>query len=150
MNQQEFSKIIEFAIKGEEEAAEFYKRLQERSKFDAGKTMLKELEAMERHHITMLKNFQEDSIEDYIKYSIPDLKISQFMQDIPEHDNMTYQEVIIVAIKREEAANLLYSTMAAEYPDGPAKNLFMLLADEESKHKLSLETLYDDQILYEN
>jgi rubrerythrin len=63
---------------------------------------------------------------------------------------MSIQEIIITAMKREEAARDRYGNLAMETDDIRIKNLLLRLSDEEAKHKLQLETIYDTEILYEN
>ena len=47
-------------------------------------------------------------------------------------------------MKREEAALKLYNTLLDQAEDEGAKTLFKMLCQEEAKHKLGLETMYDD------
>jgi rubrerythrin len=67
-----------------------------------------------------------------------------------EHPEMSVQEVIILAIKREEQAWKRYLELAKSTDNPRIKQLLQRLADEEAKHKLQLETIYDDEGLYEN
>jgi len=53
-------------------------------------------------------------------------------------------------MKREGDAVALYSRLANDAGDEAGKNLFLTLAEEEKKHKLRLETEYDDNVLKEN
>jgi rubrerythrin len=47
----------------------------------------------------------------------------------------------------EERALKLYNNMNQSNQDENLKKLFNLLANEEAKHKLKLEKIYDDEIL---
>jgi len=47
----------------------------------------------------------------------------------------------------EERALKLYNNMNKSNQDENLKKLFSLLANEEAKHKLRLEKIYDDEIL---
>jgi rubrerythrin len=47
-------------------------------------------------------------------------------------------------MKREEKALQLYNDLLKEVETDDAKKLFQMLCQEEAKHKLKLETLYDD------
>ena len=53
-------------------------------------------------------------------------------------------------MKREEKAQQLYSDMGTRTGDPEIKKLFAMLAQEEAKHKLRLETEYDEYVLVEN
>jgi len=53
-------------------------------------------------------------------------------------------------MKAEKAAFKLYSDLAASAPDAALKNTFLAMAQEEAKHKLRFEILYDENVLTEN
>jgi rubrerythrin len=150
MDSKEFQEIIDFAIDLENKAAENYKSMQGMTKYDSSRKMLKELEDMERNHARILENIDQEEAKDYTPQNIPDLKLSNFMVDEPPKKNMTYQEVILHAMKTEEHANNLYKTLAGNAENESVRNVFLRLADEEAKHKLSLEKIYDDEVLREN
>jgi rubrerythrin len=63
---------------------------------------------------------------------------------------MTYQDALILAMKKEKAAFRMYSALADKATDPDLKTLFYRLAMEESKHKLRFELEYDEYILKEN
>lgn len=63
---------------------------------------------------------------------------------------MTYQEALILAMKKEKAAFKLYHTLAAKAPNEDIKSIFLALAQEEAKHKLRFEIEYDEFVLTEN
>ena len=142
--------IIDYAIRKEFEAAKFYRDLQARVKLNSSKKFLKELEDMELQHAEILRNYLEDQSQISLISEPTDLKISDDLDDIEIKDDLTFQEVIIIAMKREEAAMNLYNRLAENISDSAAKTVFLRLAQEESKHKYSLETMYDDEILAEN
>jgi len=150
MNQDSFNEVIEFAIEREEEAVKFYHELQSEVKFQAQKEMLNELEQMEKGHITVLENIRKKGYE---KIEIPemvDLHISNYIVDVEPSENMTYQDILIIAMKREEKAKELYLDLASRFPGTDLEVLFKKIAAEEAGHKLKFETLYDDQVLRDN
>lgn len=57
-------------------------------------------------------------------------------------DNPDDQEVLQYALKRETAAMEQYSELAETTPEGPLKDAFLFLANEETKHKAELEAIY--------
>ena len=63
---------------------------------------------------------------------------------------MSYQEAIILAMKKEKAAYKLYTTLATRVNDPDMKKVFLSLAQEEAKHKLRFEVEYDDMVMQEN
>jgi rubrerythrin len=82
--------------------------------------------------------------------NIADLKISDYVDSVVPKDNMQYEEALKLAMKREKAAFKLYTTLSERAEDENIKQLFMLLAQEESKHKLRFEIEYDDLVMKEN
>ena len=150
MDRREFQDVIDKAIQLEIEAANFYRGLQEQVKNDSSKILLKELENMEWGHKHILEHLDIEGIENYESKNIPDLKISDALIDPADNSYMSIQDVLATAIKKEEEAVKLYLELANEAGDKRIKNLLLRLADEEAKHKLQLETIYDNEILYEN
>ena len=59
---------------------------------------------------------------------------------------MDYQQALIVAMKQEKAAYKLYSDLAAKVTFEGLRNTFLMLAQEEAKHKLHFEVEYDELI----
>jgi rubrerythrin len=53
-------------------------------------------------------------------------------------------------MNKEKAAFKLYSALANRANSDEMKNVFMSLAQEESKHKLRFEIEYDEFVLREN
>lgn len=150
MNKETFDDVIQFAIAREIEAAQFYKDMANRTKYDSSIILFLELEKMELGHAEYLRNIQKEGKVDATIPKVHDLKISDYMETPVANEGTTYQEAIILAMKREKAACKLYTDLANEFSDTDTKNLFLRLAAEESKHKLQLETLYDEEILMEN
>ncbi len=63
---------------------------------------------------------------------------------------MTYADVLLVAMNREKAAFRLYCDMAELMQKNEARDMFLVLAQEEAKHKLRFEIEYDDEVLMED
>jgi len=146
MNPQEYNAILDFAVEREKEAVRFYHELQSNVKFAAQKDMLKELEAMETGHIIVIENLRAKGISEADIPKVQNLKISEYITADPEEMDLSYQNVLIRAMKREEASFKLYSEMSVKFGDGEIALLFRKLASEEAKHKLLFEKLYDEWI----
>ncbi len=150
MNRKNFDKIIDFAVEREKAAVVFYRELQGKAKFEAQKEMLKEFEEMEKGHITVLENIRKKGFVKIEQKEVQDLKISDYTVSIEPYDDMDYQDILIIAMKREESATKLYKDMAARFQGTDIQKLFLRLSAEEAGHKLRFEKLYDDDILKEN
>ncbi len=146
-----FNKIIDFAIEREKDAVQFYTDLQKMVKFEHKTDMLKELVDMEKGHIRVLEDIRTKHIEDVTPESIQNLKISDYLvePDKPQSE-MTYQDILVTAMKREEKSLELYNNLAEKATNDKTKNLFRKIASEEAKHKLLFEELYDKDVLAEN
>ena len=59
---------------------------------------------------------------------------------------MPMPEVLKLAMKREEKSVKLYQILGDKTDNADAKKLFQILVQEESKHKLGLESMYDDYL----
>lgn len=114
MTKEKFDEVIDFAIKGEKEAIVFYQDLQKKSKFQAQKQMLKEFEDMERGHVTILENIRAKGMDSIEIQEVSDLQISNYVVEMEPTDSMDYQDILILAMKKEEKAQKLYSDMAKE------------------------------------
>jgi len=64
--------------------------------------------------------------------------------------NMEYQEALVLAMKKEKTAYRLYNDLALQTDDLQIRNSLLALAQEEAKHKLHFEKIYDEEILTEN
>jgi rubrerythrin len=150
MNKEKFEQIIDFAIEREKEAVAFYQDLQKKAKFTAQQEMLKELEEMEQGHIRVLNGILKEGKINEREQQVKDLQISDYIVTVEPSANMSYQDILIIAMKREEASKMLYTNMATALQDEALKNVFKRLASEEAGHKLKFEKLYDDEILKDN
>ena len=150
MTKEKFNEVIDFAIDGEKEAVKFYQELQQRTKFRARKEMLKELENMEKGHIVILENIRSKGIGNVTVKEVTNLNISEYIVDVKPYEDMTYQDILIIAMKKEEQAMKLYTNLAGNFQGSKLETLFLKLASDEAGHKLQFETLYDEHVLKEN
>lgn len=138
--------IIDFAIKSEIEAAEFYENAAENEGTKGIVTILKEYAEEERKHERMLKHLKDNKskIETYPMEKVQDLRRSDYLVDMKYRPGMSYVEIVRVAMKREEKAYKLYAEMAQAAEKPELTNIFSIMAQEEAKHKNYFETMYDD------
>ncbi len=144
------NEIIDFAIEKEIEAAEFYTKASGQEQFAGKKQMLEEFAAEERKHEKLLKDLKAgrtaENLDDYKFKWITDIKRSDFVDEIAYHPGLSYPELLMFAMKREEKALKLYNEMLANAETQDHKKVFKMLCQEEAKHKLALETMYDDHM----
>ena len=149
MDQLAFEKTIDFAIQKEEEAAAFYEFAGRKSDSPASKKMFDELRAEEQKHKKLLEGLRIGHVPQLKIKEILDLKIGNYLVDIELTPDANYQQILVIAIKREEKAQKLYHDLSADCTDDELKKLFQFLAQQESRHKLRLETEYDEHVLVE-
>ncbi len=145
----QFGEILSFAIQKEEEAVDFYKELSKRVESSHTKRMFEEFAAEEEKHKEKLSNISEENITTHLVQNVPDLKISDYLIDVPFKSDVRYQEALIIAMKREEKAHTLYVDMAKKVAGTELEKLLLVLAQEEAKHKLRLEKEYDEYVYTE-
>jgi len=140
--------ILDFAIEKEIEAAEFYEDISEKEGFRDKKEMMRDFAAEERKHQKLLEDVKSGSLgaqlDDYDFKWINDLKRSNYVADIEYHSGMGYSDLLLLAMKREEKSLKLYNDMLPNARNDEQKKVFKMLCQEEAKHKLALETMFDD------
>ena len=141
--------IVDFAIQKEREAAEFYQKISDDEEdFSGSKQMFAEFAAEEQKHEKILQEFKTEgvtkSLQEYQLKWITDIKRSNYLVDLDYEKGMPYNEILLLAMKREEKALKLYNDFLAQADTEESKKLFKILCQEEAKHKLALETMYDD------
>ena len=142
--------ILNYAIDREREAVRFYQDLQKIAKFKNQIEMLKNIENMEKGHIEVLQNIKSGKITMLKIEDVIDLKISDYLVKKEPTPNMDFQDILIIAMKREEAATKLYKNLSEVVVNKEIKKLFERLSAEEANHKIGFEDLYDKYILTDN
>ncbi len=143
--------LLDFAISEEVRAAEFYRGLAKRMERPWMARTFDDFAAEEMRHKAILEDLKKGGELKPLDEKIPDLKILETIQaDETPSPDMSYKDALIVAMKAEKEAYLLYSSLADLTEDGRIRDIMLRLAQEEAKHKLKFETEYDDVILQEN
>jgi rubrerythrin len=148
MNFKTIEEIFEYAINKEKEAERFYQEASERESFSGTRELFREFALEERGHVKMLENIskKKESLEGFKEKNIPDLKISDAMVELTYEPDMSYDDILRIAIKREEKALKFYTDLAETAEAEALIKVFRVLGQEEAKHKLRLETLLDDYL----
>ncbi|MBF0610048.1 MAG: ferritin family protein [Magnetococcales bacterium] len=142
-----FIEVIEFAIQQEESEAEFYEMLATRAESQAVRNVLLDHAKQEWEHKARL---QEILASHRLpgggrRFRDPDLQIADYTVAAPVAEGeLGYQDALILAAKREKAAERLYRDMASQTDDPQTANLFLFLAEQEAKHRHQIERDYDD------
>lgn len=140
--------ILRFAIRKEADAATAYRIAADRAR-PGIKKFFEELAGEEEKHKKKLEAFDLKKIDRMKLKETRGLGIGEKIEDIPFGPELTYEELLRLAIKNEERSQKLYESTAKLVTDIRMKKLLMVLAQEESTHKERLEKIYDNEILTE-
>lgn len=96
----------------------------------------------------MLENLGSNQalVEDYKFKWIPDIKRSDYMVEMKYEDGMSYADILRLAMKREEQALKMYNELQKKADNEENIKILKVLCQEEAKHKLFLEAIYDDHM----
>jgi rubrerythrin len=143
--------VIDFAIKREQEAYDFYMQLADQVRSQDLKDTLYQFAREEQGHKKKLQGIIEKT-EQYgmTRSMVTDLKVGDYLVDKEPKPNMSYQDILILSMKKEKKSYLLYTELSNRVGEGQLRQIFQNLAREEANHKLRFEKEYDDQILTDN
>jgi len=142
--------VLDYAIDQEQQAVDFYANLAARAEKAGMKKLLLEFAEEEKSHKERLLAVKSGERELTPEQEVLDLKISDYLVEVDASDDISYQDALIVAMKKERAAFELYSDMAEKVPESNLRQVFVGLAKEEAKHKLFFESEYDERVLMDN
>jgi rubrerythrin len=114
------------------------------------KEVFLEFAGEEMKHKQRLIRIREEGVFTMPKQVVADLKIADYVVAAEPRPGMSYEESLVIAMKREKTAFKLYMKLAERSPNDELKNVFQSLAMEESRHKLRFELEYDEFVLREN
>jgi len=146
MSFESFEEIIKFAIEKEKEAAAFYAECAEQEPFEAVRDSLLDFSKEEKKHQAMLENLgkNKEIVEEYKLKWIPDIKRSDYIEEIKYEKGMHFVDILRLGMKREEQALRMYNELQGKTDNPENVKVFQILCQEEAKHKSFFETLYDD------
>jgi len=138
--------VLAVATRFEETARDFYAdlipKVSKRIRY-----LVEELAEEEKRHVALFTELAQradlaEQIQTRIARTAADSRFSDCIH-LPElGPNPDDQAVLQYAMGREHAAMQHYTELAQTSPEGPIRDLFRLLADEETQHKRQLEKLY--------
>lgn len=141
---------LDFAIAKEREAAEFYTHWAALAGNEAIREVFDEFAREETKHERQLLDVKAGGSFRGNGRAVPDLKLADAFVDVAPSPRMTYQEALLLAIRREKDARALYVALAGSGVDAALARIFSGLADMELRHKLRLESIYDDAFMRED
>jgi len=143
--------ILDFAIKGEEEAYNFYNDLASKMTREAMIAIFKEFAMEEFSHRQKLLEVKSGNLLLSDESKIVDLKIADYIDsNVKISKDMDYQDALIFAMSKEKKAFKMYMDLASKTDNPEVKKLLLGIAQEEAKHKLRFELEYDQMVLTDN
>jgi rubrerythrin len=142
--------ILIFAIEQEQRAVDFYTDLAKEAHNEEMKKVFIEFAGEEIKHKQRLTRIREEGVFTMPKQQVTDLKIGDYIVDVKASGKLSYEDALVLAMKREKSAFKLYSALAERAPNDQLKEIFESLAMEEARHKLRFELEYDEFVLREN
>ena len=144
-------KILVYAIEREIESAQFYTNLAARTENPTMQQVFRDFAREEGGHKAKLIAIKEGKLmPSFAPGKVKDLKIADYVVDVVPSPDMSYQQALILAMKKEKASFMLYSDLAESTDNEQLRGTFLILAQEEARHKLRFEIEYDENVLTEN
>jgi rubrerythrin len=142
--------ILDTATAFEKAARDFYAGLGERVSKPLRELTLELAEEEQRHYDLFLALAAREDVRAYLGERIrtpsSDHRFCDYVH-LPElGDAPDDQSILQYAMGREQAAMEQYGALARETPEGPVRDLFQFLAQEELAHKGELEKRYYEMV----
>jgi rubrerythrin len=137
-------KALDFAAARGQEAEAFYKHWAQTAESEAVRVAFGELGAAEHGHWQLLAHVTPADLASGSRERAADLGISEWLVEVKARARLSLEEALIVAMKREEASARLYDRLSEL--GGETAVLFRSLANEERRHRKTIEAIYDEVV----
>lgn len=142
--------ILAFAVQREIDAAAGYATIAAKAATPGLRELAEDLRRQEEAHRKLLEGLTPEALRDLGSAFAPDLHIVDALADERLAGDMSVQDMLIFAAKKEAQAVALYESLARMAGASGHERVFLFLAGQEREHKLKLEAEYEKQILQEN
>jgi rubrerythrin len=148
MGLKQYDEIIKFAIEKEIGAFNFYTKASQVAKYSGARELFIDFSKEEEKHRKLLEDITVEKIAQLkVEKAVPDLKISDYMVDVEFRPDLSYADILRMAMKLEERSLKLYTDLKETALGQEIHKLFDFLAQQEAKHKYAIEKKYDEDIL---
>jgi len=134
--------VLDFAISREIEAQAFYLKLADIVETPEMAKVFSDLASEELEHKAKLQAVKAGQIT-IDEEKVGNLGITDHVKSVEPYSKMSYVDMLVVGMKKEEISRKLYSDLAELTQMQELKDIFLKLAQEESEHKLRFEIEYD-------
>ncbi len=136
--------ILEFAISRENEAFNFYLALAGRVADQNIRKLLEILAAEELEHKAKLELEVTKTGKTVSTMLKPPRPASEYiLSNDPSPLDMDYRDVLLLGIEKEDAAFRIYINLIGKIHNEQTREVLLILAQEEVKHKLRFENEYN-------
>jgi len=142
--------VLDYAIEKEQEAVDFYTELAGKVESPAMKAVFTQFAGEERGHKAKLQAVKSGKQKLQLGKKVLNLALSDYLVIEEPGPKISYQDALILAMKREKASYQLYTDLAREVDVPELREMLLALAQEEAKHKQRFEIEYDENILKDN
>ena len=136
------NEVLDFAIAREVEAYDFYMKLAALAQRPQTVKVIRDLAVEERQHKIRLEAVKAGEIV-LKEEEVGNLDIAGYIEDVEPKPSMSYTELLVLAMKKENKSYRLYTDLASIAQNKQVKEIFLRLAQEEAEHKLRFEFEYD-------
>lgn len=134
--------ILDFAIGREIEAIQLYIDLAAKVNKPEMRKALQDFAREEQEHKIKLEDAKAVGI--VLKdEEVGSLGIAEYVDGGEVRPDMSYADILILAMKKEDVSVKLYTDLAKIAQNEEMKDMFLWLAHEEAEHKLRFEMEYD-------
>jgi len=140
--------ILEFAIAREIEANQFYMTLAKQAENPTMRKVFEDFAEEELEHKAKLElEAMKEGVVTAPVEKAANFKIADYMSDVKLSADMDYEDVLILAMRKEKRSVRLYVDLAAIVEDANSRETLLSLAVEEAKHHARFEIEYDEIVL---
>ena len=145
METTDINELIDYAIKLEHAAYDFYKEASEKVSNPGVKELFLDLAKDENGHANLLEMYRNNNaIGELFNQKVVDYKITETQEEQELLINMKPADAIVIAMKREQKAAEMYQSMAKIATTQKIKDALERLANMELGHKHKLENAFVD------
>lgn len=145
MKEQRLSSLLDLAIAREEDAYAFYRDLQGKMTDRTARDTLDFLAKEEQKHREFLIRYKKGELPsgtmrfaDAVDYHVAEHE----KEPDPKTAAGDLKDLFLIAAHRELRAHDFYVALAKAHPEGPVRDMLLMMASQEMKHKEKVEYLY--------
>jgi len=142
--EKKLSSLLDLAIAREEEACAFYQDLRERMTDETARDTLDFLAREEQKHREFLVRYKNGELPSGTMTfaDAVDYRVAEHEAEPSPEDPGDLKSLFLIAAHRELRAHDFYTALANAHPEGPVRDMLLMMASQEMKHKEKVEYLY--------